>query len=223
MSINLASCILRDFLYQQDKNNNYIFQENDKFVLVDRDVVADSILKNIDLIFEQYIGKDEAFSLKRSYDPIALNQALCRYSRDIFGERRLHARIFHFTKKYSISVDDALELFSPDDYGLKVNSFSPYLHRRIACIFYWFSVLKPFKVTLESTISENENTYFYLEHHNEYITYIFVMMVLEYVNVTINVHKNLPLFKQFLYDLHYRKLSRSALEFFLGHHIYKKE
>ena len=58
MSINLASCILRDFLYQQDKNNNYIFQENDKFVLVDRDVVADSILKNIDLIFEQYIGKD---------------------------------------------------------------------------------------------------------------------------------------------------------------------
>ena len=223
MPINLASCILRDFLYQQDKNNDYVFQDDDKFVLVDRDEVADSILKNIDSIFEQYIGKDEALSLEMSYDPIALNQALCRYSRDIFGERRLRARIFHFTKKYNINVDDGLELLNTDDYGLKVNSFSPYLHRRIACIFYWFSVLKPFRVTLKSTISENENTYIYLEYHNEFITYIFVMMVLQCVNVVINVHENLPLFKQFLYDLHYRKLSRSALEFFLGHHIYKKE
>jgi hypothetical protein len=223
MPINLASCILRDFFYQQDENNDYIFQENDKFVLVNRDEVADSILKNIDSIFEQYIGKDEALSLEMSYDPIALNQALCRYSRDIFGERRLRARIFHFAKKYSISVDDALELYSSDDYGLKVNSFSPYLHRRIACIFYWFSVLKPFRVTLKSTISENENTYLYLEYHNEFITYILVMMVLEYVNVTINVHKNLPLFKQFLYDLHYRKLSRSALEFFLNRHVFIKK
>jgi hypothetical protein len=84
MPVNLASCILRDFFYQQDRNNDYIFQ-NDKFILVNRDEVADSILKNIDAIFEQYIGKDEAFSIERTYDPFALNQALCRYSRDIFG------------------------------------------------------------------------------------------------------------------------------------------
>ena len=221
MPINLASCILRDFFYQQDRNNDYVFQD-DKFILVNKDEVADSILKNIDAIFEQYIGKDETLSIERTYDPFVLNQALCRYSRDIFGERRLRARIFHFVRKYNISESDTQELFSFEDYGFKVNSYSPYLHRRVACLFYWFSVLKPFRVTLKSTISENENTYVYLEHHNEFITYIIVMMVLECVNVTINVHENLPLFRQFLYDLHYRKLSRSALEFFLGHHIHKK-
>jgi hypothetical protein len=94
MPINLASCILRDFLYQQDRNNDYVFQ-NDKFVLANRDEAADSILKNIDAIFERLFGKDEALSIERSYDPFTLNQALCRYSRDIFGERRLRARVIH--------------------------------------------------------------------------------------------------------------------------------
>jgi len=62
MPINLASCVLKDFLYQQDKKTAYIFQ-NDKFVLVNRDEVADSILRNIDTIFEHYLGKDEELSI----------------------------------------------------------------------------------------------------------------------------------------------------------------
>ena len=125
MPSNLASCILKDFLYQQDKKAEYVFQD-DKFILVNRDEVADSILK-------------------------------------------------------------------------------------------------PFKVTIKTAISESVNTYLYLEHHNEFITYILVMMILDCVNMIINVHEDLPLFGQFLYDVHYRKLSRSALELFLNHHIYRKE
>jgi hypothetical protein len=218
MPINIASCLLKDFLYQQNEKTSYVF-ENDKFVLVDRDEVADSILKNIDAIFEQYIGKDEQLFIERQYDPIALNQALCRYSRDIFGEKRLHARISHFAEKYNIHENDANELMAYEDYGLKIDSCSPYIHRRIACLFYWFSVCKPFRVTIKSTIPENENIYAYFEYHNEFITYILAMMVLTCVNWTINIHEKLPIFKQFLYDLHYRKLSRSALEFFLSHHI----
>jgi hypothetical protein len=221
MPVSLASCILKDFLYQQDKKTAYVFKD-DKFVPVNRDEVADSILRNIDAIFEHYLGKDEKLSIERSYDPFALNQALCRYSRDIFGERRLHARVLHFKEKYNIQENDALELINYEDYGLKIDSCNPYLHRRIACLFYWFSVLKPFRVTIKSTISENDNIYSYLEYHNEFMTYILVMMVIDCLNLIIDVHEKSPVFKQFLYDLHYRNLSRSALEFFLNHHIYPK-
>jgi len=125
MPINLSSCLLNDFLYQQDKETYYVFQ-NDKFIMVDRDMVADSILKNIDEIFEQLFGKDEQLFIERQYDPFALNQALCRYSRDIFGEMRLHARILHFAQKYKIQDNDVKELMAYEDYGLKVDSCSPY-------------------------------------------------------------------------------------------------
>lgn len=208
-------------MYQQNSTTGYLF-ENDKFVLVNRDEVADSILKNVDEIFEQYLGKDEQLHLERAYDPVALNQAMCRYSRDIFGEKRLHARVLHFKDKYRIDENDAKELITYEDYGIKIDSCNPYLHRRISCLFYWFSVFKPFKVILKSNITENENIYAYIENHNEFIAYIIVMMVLDCLNFKIDLHENIILFKQFLYDLHYRKLSRSALEFFLHHHIYPK-
>jgi hypothetical protein len=208
-------------MYQQDEKTRYVFQD-DKFVLVDRDAVADSILINIDAIFEQYLGKDEQLAIEKLYDPFLLNQALCRYSRDIFGEKRLHARVKHFSKKYKIQKNDAEELINYEDYGIKVDSCSPYIHRRIACLFYWFSVLKPFRVNIKSTIPENEYIYLYLEQYNEFITYILASMVLACLNWTIDVHENFPIFRQFLYDLHYRKLSRSALEFFLNSYIHPK-
>ncbi|GBU29269.1 hypothetical protein R84B8_02833 [Treponema sp. R8-4-B8] len=42
MPINLSSCLLNDFLYQQDKKTYYAFKD-DKFIMVDRDEIADSI------------------------------------------------------------------------------------------------------------------------------------------------------------------------------------
>jgi hypothetical protein len=205
-------------MYQQDEKTNYII-ENGKFVLVNRDEVADSILKNLDTIFDQYVGEERQLHIERCYDPFALNQALCRYSRDIFGEKRLHARFLYLHGKYNITEAEFAELTKYEDYGLKVASYSPYLHRRLSCLIYWFSVLKPFRLLIKPDITINENAYFILEHHNEWMTYVLVMMVLKCVNWRINVHEHLPTFKQFLYDLHYRKLSRSALEFFLSHHI----
>jgi hypothetical protein len=218
MSVNVASCLLKDFMYQQNDGTNYIIREG-KFLFVDRDEVADSILKNLDTIFDEYVGKDEQLHIRRTYDPFALNQALCRYSRDIFGEKRLHARFSYLRNKYKIPDVEFDEMFKYEDYGLKVDSCSPYLHRRLSCLIYWFSVLKPFRVLIKSDITTNENTYIFLEHHNEWMTYILIMMVLKCVNCRVDIHENLPTFKQFLYDLHYRKLSRSALEFFLDLHI----
>jgi len=220
MSINLASCLLKDFMYQQE-GINYVIN-NDKFVLVDRDEVADSILKNIDIAFEKYHGKDELLSIERTYDPIALNQAMCRYSRDVFGEARLHARILHIHQKYKMKKEDVKELITFEDYGLKIDSCYPYVHRKISYLFYWFSVFKPFRVIPKPSI-ENGSVYKYLENHNEYMTYILVIMVLDCLNLTINIHQKQSAFNKFLYDLHNRKLSRSALEFFLSHHISLKK
>jgi hypothetical protein len=218
MPDNLASCLLKDFMYQQDEKMQYIMKKG-TFLLVNRDEVADSILKNLDTIFDQYVGKDGQLHIERCYDPYALNQALCRYSRDIFGEKRLHARFFYLHDRYNIPEDEFTELTRYEDYGLKVDSCSPYLHRRLSCLIYWFSVLKPFRILIKPDVVINEDTHFAMEHHNEWMTYTLVMMVLKCVNWRINVHEYFPIFKQFLYDLHYRKLSRSALEFFLGHHI----
>jgi hypothetical protein len=203
-------------MYQQDDDTRYVMEDG-KFLLVNRDEIADSILKNLDAIFDQYVGKDEQLHIERCYDPFALNQALCRYSRDIFGEKRLHARLLYLHDKFSIPKAEFDEMLKYEDYGLKVDSCSPYLHRRLSCLIYWFSVLKPFRVLIKPDIVMNENIF--LEHHNEWMTYILIMMVLKCVNCRVNIHEHLPTFRQFLYDLHYRKLSRSALEFFLDHHI----
>jgi hypothetical protein len=218
---NLARCLLKDFMYEQDKLMSYIFK-NDKFVLVNRDKVADSILIAIDAVFERYLEKDIFSSIETMYDLFALNQAMCRYSRDVFGEKRLHARILHFKEKYKIQDEDVKELISYEDYGVKVDSCNPYIHRRLACLFYWFATLKPFRITQKTSVVKNDSIYDFFEYHNEFTTYILVMMVLELVNCTIDVHESLPLFRQFMYDLHYRKLSRSALEFFLNHHVFPK-
>jgi len=218
MPVNLARYLLKDFVYQQDDSMRYVFAD-DKFVLADRNKIADSILLSVDRIFEQYLGEDLASAIEFAYDPFTLNQAMCRYSRDVFGEKRLHARVLHFSKKYKIKDSDANELICCGDYGIKIDSCSPYLHRRIANLFYWFSALKPFRATIKSSLPENTNTYVFFEYHNEFTTYLLVMMVLETVNCTIDIHKNISSFRQFLYDLHFRKLSRSALEFFLNHHI----
>ena len=221
MPISLANCLLKDFMYQQDASMHYVFSE-DKLVPVDRDQVADTILKNIDEALEEYLGENVYRSIDCAYDPFALNQALCRYSRDVFGEKRLHARVMHFEEKYKITNDNVQELIAYEDYGIKINSCSPYLHRRIANLFYWFSTLKPFKLTINYTMPEHENLFVFFEYQNEFTTYILAHMVLELLDWTINIHENYPLFKQFLYDLHFRKLSRSSLEFFLSHHIVPK-
>ena len=222
MPTNLARCLLKDFMYQQDNSTHYLF-ENDKFVLVDRDEVADSILKAIDTIFEKFLGSDILSSIETTYDPYALNQAMCRYSRDVFGEKRLHARVVRFKEKYEIQDEDAQELIRYEDYGLKIDSLSPYIHRRLASLFYWFSILKPFRAIIKAPIPEADNTYAFLEYHNEFTTYILVMMVLELLDASIAIHKSYSPFQQFLYDLHYRKLSRSSLEFFLNDHIYRNK
>jgi hypothetical protein len=54
-------------MYQQDDKTNYIIKEG-KFSLVDRDEVADSILKNLDDIFDQFLinilGKMKNYALR---------------------------------------------------------------------------------------------------------------------------------------------------------------
>ena len=139
-----------------------------------------------------------------------------KYSRDIFGAKRLEERINN-TKQLTSTYKASLLKF--EDYGLKVDSTSPYVHREIAVLLYWLSVLKPFSVE-PSTDLLNEMG-LAGRFHNEYISYVLAQAALQLYNCKLTVHDNEDVFFDFLYDLHYRNISRSSLEFCL--HKYIKE
>jgi len=141
---------------------------------------------------------------------ILLDQALFKYSRDIFGGKRLQARI---TNNNQLTTTSKCNLLKFSDYGLKIDSTSPYLHREIAVLLYWFSVIKPFSI--ESDQQSLKALGVAGKFHNEYISYLLAQAALQLFNLRLNVHENSLIFSEFLYDLHYRNLSRSSLEFFL--------
>ena len=64
---------------------------------------------------------------------ILLDQALYKYSRDIYGEKRLEARIEHATQLTTTTKNNLLKFA---DYGFKIDSTSPYIHREIAVLLY---------------------------------------------------------------------------------------
>jgi hypothetical protein len=149
-----------------------------------------------------------------------LVQALARYSRDIFGELRLSGKIEHLQTLGVLTETQKNQLARFSDYGLKIDSCSPYIHRQLAALLYWLSVLKPFAI-----YPDKSNTVKTLgvafEFHNEYISYLLCLSFLKVFNYSLDLHKTRDNFYDFLYDLHFRNLSRSSLEFFLGEHMSK--
>ena len=143
-----------------------------------------------------------------------LGHALARYSRDIFGERRLDAKLGDLIKTGRITQAQKDIIAEYSDYGFKTNSQRPYIHRQISNLVYWLSVLKPFAIYPENN-SVIKPLGVAFEFHNEYICYLLVLAILRNYNRKIIIHKSKNFFYDFLYDLHFRNLSRSSLEFFL--------
>jgi hypothetical protein len=173
----------------------------------------------LDILKKIYVGIISANSIRLEPLPLCyeqlLDQALARYSRDVFGEARLRAKLDNLKGHVSASELNGLENFS--DYGIKIDSCSPYVHRQAAVLLYWLSVLKPFSIKADSeTIQDLGIAY---DFHNEYVSYYLVLAMLKTLNWTIAIHENPDYFHDFLYDLHYRNLSRSSLEFFLHAYI----
>jgi hypothetical protein len=169
--------------------------------------VLRQIYTNIICHFNVQLGKPDC-------NIILLDQVLNKYSRDIFGGKRLKERI---ERASQLTTTPKANLLKFSDYGLKIESTSPYIHREIAVLLYWLSTLKPFSI--EPDHQAIKKLGFAGKFHHEYMSYLLVQAALQLFKLRLNIHENKLTFGEFLYDLHYRNLSRSSLEFFLNTHI----
>jgi len=215
LSLNFSSHILFDYCYQQNPNGTYVFDKTtDDFQLRNKNDAIDAILNILRQIYTNIITQKNINTHSPECNIILLDQVLYKYSRDIYGEKRLEARIEHAAQ---LTTTPKTNLLKFADYGFKIDSTSPYIHRDIAVLLYWLSVLKPFSI--EPTAQSLRALGLAGKFHNEYIAYLLVQSALQLYNLKLTVHTNLLTFNEFLYDLHYRNLSRSSLEFFLHSYI----
>jgi hypothetical protein len=180
----------------------------------DRNEIVDAILDMLNKIYTTIISKHGVSPGKIMCNAYTLDQALIRYSRDIFGESRLKAKIDDLKSKGRLTNEQQEVLSEFKDYGFKTDSCSPYFHRQVANLLYWLSMLKPFAVYPDDASSATRGLGLAFMYHNEYISYLLILAMLKTFNQTLNIHHNKQMFHDFLYDLHFRNLSRSSLEFF---------
>jgi hypothetical protein len=218
--MNLTEVVFKDFFYKQDPNHSYFFDASGNFEPEDRNAVVDTILATLKQIYINIVTTQKLNPGRTECNVYLLDKALTRYSRDIFGESRLLAKIDRLKRLGRITEAQRNQLAKFSDYGLKIDSRSPYIHRQLAVLLYWLSVLKPFAIYPEKKGLEKALGVAF-EFHNEFISYAFCLSALKVFNYTLGIHKSKDGFYDFLYDLHFRSLSRSSLEFFLGEHIHK--
>ncbi len=207
---DLCYFILSDYQYKQDYNFNYtqasLLQSEDKNKRFE-------IIKELaQTICESIIPTDMKQVMQCHIDPILFNQAVSKFSRDVYGQKRLMARLKN--------IEDGAEKREIEkymDYGFKVNSANPYVHHVAAVFLYWFSVLKPFSISvLHQPTSPNVKTRLLCLCFNELITYFLLQFAMAASGILLTLEENILYFEDFLTDLHFRNLSRSSLEFFLA-------
>jgi hypothetical protein len=206
---------LFDYCYLQNPDGSYNFDPStDDFKLRDKNEAIDAILDVLKQIYTNIITQKKIELREPDCNIVLLDQALFKYSRDIYGGKRLQARI---NNSRQLSSTPKKNLLKFSDYGLKIESTSPYIHREVAVLLYWFSVIKPFSIELAHQSIKILG--FAGKFHNEYISYLLAQAALNLFDRRLAIHENELVFGEFLYDLHYRNLSRSSLEFFLNAYI----
>jgi hypothetical protein len=204
---------MRDFVYKQNPDGSYLVHV-DQHEKENRNDIIDNIMDVLEKIYSGIITANKVRPGKTDCNVHLLDQALTRYSRDIFGEKRLKERTNHLVTLGRITDAQYQNLIRFEDYGLKIDSCDPYLHRQIAYLLYWLSTLKPFSI--EAPDEDIKKLGVAYEFHNEYISYCLILAMLKTFNQKLKLHENRHIFSDFLYDLHFRMLSRSSLEFFLN-------
>lgn len=217
MALNFSTLAARDFVYKQNPDGTYIIKDGDLERENINDII-DTILDTLRTIYINLVTLNGVNPGRLECNDLLLHQALTRYSRDIFGERRLEARLNYLIKTGTLTSGQRDILAEYADYGFKTNSRSPYIHRWLANLLYWLSTLKPFAVYPEDNSAVRPLGVAF-EFHNEYISYLFALAFLKVFNQTLTIHEERELFYDFLYDLHYRNLTRSSLEFFLNAYV----
>ena len=211
MSLSFSSIILHDYVYQQDLDGTYVFDpKTNDLQLRNKNDYIKIILTVLRQIYTNIITYNNVDTGVPLCNIILLDQALEKYSRDIYGTRRLKARIDNCNQLTSNYKENLMRF---QDYGLKIESDSPYMHREVAVMFYWLCVLKPF--SLEPPRASMRRLGLAGKFHNEYISFLLIQSALETYNIRLTIPSNMDIFCDFLYDLHYRNLSRSSLEFLI--------
>jgi hypothetical protein len=230
--MSLAELLLKDIFYKQDANDNYEFTKDNKFIENDINILISHIRDVLDNTFSD-LSRTRPFlrSCKMYIDHISLKQALSKYARDVFGQRRLSALLTK-SPNYQYILDNM------GKFGIKINSLDPYIHRRVGCFFYWICMLKPFRIEIQKDITVPPNGQYIISYFNELCAYVMIKITLGGCKIencietnceqnkkdvkkqkcclTINLDKDRHLFQDFLYASHFRKLSRSSLELFLS-------
>jgi len=215
LSLDFSKHVLWDYTYQQEPSGSYVFDlKTDDLQLRNKNEFIRALLSTLRQIYGNIITHNKIRLHEPDCNIVLLDQALNKYSRDIYGEMRLKARIDHAAQLTSTAKAN-LSKFT--DYGFKIDSTSPYLHREISVLLYWLSVLKPFSIEPSPDVLKSMGLLG--KFHNEFISYLLVQEALQLYNLKLTIHADLDRFSEFLYDLHYRHLSRSSLELFMGRYL----
>ncbi|MCL2267207.1 MAG: hypothetical protein FWC17_05510 [Treponema sp.] len=210
--------LFQDALFEHN-GNTYIF-ENNQFKRRDIDEVVKKIANMADNFYSKMANKKASFKkCSPRIDYNALRGVVLRYSRDIYGFRRIKAKLENLENITGINSDlkDEIEQIVSESghFGFLIPSSSPYLHRQASVLLYWFSVLKPFHLDRNGNDGLFPEAYI-IAFYNEYFAYSLINIALHSQSSEMVLHTNEEFFKsEFLYQLHFRNLSRSSLEFFL--------
>jgi hypothetical protein len=211
--------LFQDAVYEHDSSFQYSVHDG-QFVRRNKTELADKIVAMAELVYEEFSRRDSSFSQCRPHvDYVAILTVLTRYSRDVYGCRRIKAKIETVAKivgELKPEVTEELEriITEPADFDFKIPSENPYIERQASVLLYWFSVLKPFHLDFKKSDLPPPEDYIQ-SYFNEYFAYFMVCMALHAQSVDLTIHSNKEAFKEFLSQLHFRNLSRSSLEFFL--------
>jgi hypothetical protein len=208
--------LFQDAVYEHDYEIYYVFEAG-QFKRRDRVAVVNQIKAIADLVYVGFVAEDESFArCQPLIDFPSLLSVLTRYSRDIYGFRRISAKIRNMSTVLDKNQQDQLEQIISEgaEFGFKVPSCNPYIERQVAVLLYWFSVLKPFHLSYKPGQEPPPESYIQA-YFNEYMAYFMVCLALHTQAVNLTIHDDKELFKEFLNQLHFRNLSRSSLEFFL--------
>ena len=234
--MNLGGLLRTDIFFKTEKGE-YDLGPNNEFIENDLNKILDDLQLHLeDLMLVLSNRRPFLTQFDMIVDYYALSQALYKFSRDIFGPRRLKAVL-----KKGANFKNIRGYMK--EFGLKMNSEDPNIHRRAAYFFYWFSVYKPFHITKSEDAQDMEipaNQKYLIEFFNETITYCLIQMALSSCIIdipicpkaecknkkaglekgdcllTITLSENENMFEKFLSRLHSNKLNRSSLELLLS-------
>jgi len=235
--MHLGDLILTDVFYRNNAGEYALTQDN-LFIENSLNKIVDDLfpyIKGLMSVLSKKIPFLTHYNLRVNYD--SLVEVLSKYTRDVFGPSRLRSVVKKIAKNQDIHDD--MKIF-----GLKMNSYDPNIHRRVAYLFYWFAVYKPFSIVKTESAYQLEipkEKRYVIRYFNEFFTYYLIKAALfncimpvenckkknECKNkqaglkdgdcyLEINIDGNKHIFELFLNRLHNDKMNRSSLELFLS-------